>query len=104
MTINERIQELYKIINSICYQCDINISYRIVDDIIAYTEKQEDTTILHVPIWNDMVQRPYNTNSLLAILLDQLMLVTDNTNLQSTAIKLGHYNNNNSTESIIGIN
>lgn len=103
--INNRIQELYKIVNDICYRCDVKVNYLIKDDIITFVElgelgelgelDDEIINILHITVWNDAVQRPYNINSLLIVLLSQLVSITGESNLLSIASKLGYNNGDN---------
>ena len=108
LQIHTTVQELHRMINDICYRCEIPITYRlIVDDILSFTEVNDDPIHnIHLVVWNEQYKRPYNLNSLLLTVLSELSAITattEQTQLLSIAQQLGYYDVTSAIEDIPGM-
>jgi len=93
--IEETKQWLYHAINAICYHCDINLSYTIMEtDTITHI----DGEIVYLVMWDTLHGRVYSNNKLLYDMINELSkrdYVSPDKNINSvlltTAKNLGYY-------------
>jgi hypothetical protein len=101
---HDTIQSLYQICNNICYHCNFNPIYTILESShITYTDSSSYNTskgTIHLVIWNTKYSRSFDRNTLLFFLLRELSLIispsSDNSSsinaiLLNTAVNLGYF-------------
>lgn len=85
--IKETIRWLYKVINTIFYTYQYDIVYEIRNNNkLSYIDKQNNKLIINVIIWDDTHNRPYDNNSLLLNIIQQLSISMETTKIPALLI------------------
>lgn len=115
--VNESIQWLYRIVNDVCYQCNITPIYTIKETSgLTYTDKiinklADTKGIIYLVVWDDKYSRTFNNNTLTYAVLHEIAhIVSPSQNheppfddiesmLLNKAIELSYYDPNVPIES-----